>query len=497
MISTNSVLVAAPIALARQEKGQSLLENTADFIHALVEVSTGGTPLTPDNLAKEVPAGTGATSDHTPLQNQSVDMIAEGVNRAFTQIRTYLRPMDAEIREGVHRIYTPTSAITAVHDNLYIRYVELDHPFFDSNFFPTKTPDPVFDYENFEAKTLNQWADRFPELNEEGVAKLLQTASEDLHAQVDLERATEIYNECFVRGNWGLLFDVNEGVFGLGSVRKNASNLTQAYIIASRLNVEENVLEGVNRMTLDQYRGYIHQILSVTTYALQRLRDNNRELAKLKLPVLKVDMGDRPYEYGTISGDLTVGLTDAAIAELESTDTTLSEVLVGYAKACYDKGGAGSLALPLADVQGYVTIYREYIAMVKSKIISESEARVKQVVENAVVNFQKKHSELSERLEGAEGDLPYRRLYDSVKDVADTWVAQYKERVVNQNVPVDEFLARPQLAIAVARKLGMALAADILERSVVSTDMSLEQQRTKLAEAVTECIVRLCLGRYL
>ncbi|UPT53973.1 hypothetical protein [Vibrio phage phiKT1019] len=496
MITTNSILVAAPLALSRQEQESSLLGSTADFIQSLVSLSTGINPLTPDNLVKEVPAGTDIASDHTAMQHHTVDMIAEGVNRAFTQIRTYLRPLDSDIRNSVSSIYTPTSALTEIHNSLWINYIELDHPFFESPLFPNKDVDPIFDYNEFELKNLTEWAGCFPPLDEAGISKLLATSSEEMHELIDLETAEEVYNNYFVNGRWNGCFEENKGILVLDRPGLNIKNLMHVYIIASRLKVEDDVLEGVNRMTLDQYRGYIHQIESISAFCLQRARTANQLLAQQKLPIIKLDIDDGVEMYGTISGNLKVGLTDAAINELEASNTTISEILVGYAKT-YHQNKNTSIPNPMDNIEGYALAYKEYVRSVKDRIVSQSQVRVQREVEKAIVEFQKKHIELHEKIDAMNDSIPYLRLYDAVKDAAMTWQAQYQQNVVNGNMNVEEFLARPQIAIIVARKLGMTLAADILSRSVVTSDMSLEQKRNKLAEAVAECIVRLCLGKYL
>ncbi|QCW23144.1 virion structural protein [Vibrio phage USC-1] len=496
MISTNSIMVASPIALARQEKETPLVNRTADFIQTLVAMSTGSTPLTPENLVKEVPAGVTADSEHNLVQDQAITMIADGVNNAFTQIRQYLRPLDSKIRTNMDGIYTPTSAITAVHNNLYVRYIELDHMFFDSVMFPTKTPDPVFNYQGFTTSELAKHAGCFPVLDETGISKLLETNSDEMHDLLDIGLAMDIYNSLFVHGHWDHWFEVKEGTLNLTPKYMDVSRLMHLYVIASRLFVEDDVLPGVERMTLPEYRTYINKILNIATYTLQHIRNHYRTLAGLKLPILKVNMADRAYEFNTVSGDITVGLTDTAIAELEASNVSLSEALIGYAKTCFDRKDKNIPSL-MGNLKEYIEVYRAYVQSVQNAIVQESESRVKHIVEEAVNEFQKTHTEFSDKIENMGTDLAYRRLYSAIETSANQWYASYRQRVIQANVPLEEFLSTPFIAIAVARTLGLELAADVLEKSVVTSDMTLEQQRGKLAEAVTGCITQLCFGKYL
>ncbi|UVD32197.1 hypothetical protein [Vibrio phage phiKT1028] len=495
MITLNSILVASPIALALQHRDNPLSEKTADFVQALNRVSTGATPLSPDNLSVEVPAGTVAGSDHSALQQEIVAHIETGVRNSFKQIRQYLRPLDLEIREALSSIYTPTSALTCIHNNFYIRYVELNHPFFDSPLFPTATPSTVWDYQQFESRYLTEYGSKFPEMDMSKIEALLNSTSEELASMIDYDVAARVYNEYFARGNWSGLF-ITEGNRFVLDRDVDLASLIQLYIIASRLDVEETVLEGVEGLTLDQYRSYIKTVLNVTIYSLQRTRNRMAGLAQQNMPVMKENIGKHRAEYGSITGDMTIGMTDRAIELIEAQDTSITEVLMGYVAARAEKPDANHVA-PLDAIPEYLEKYQTYVNHVQSEILKQSVSAVRRIVETKVNDFQKQHEEFHGVIEKFNEDLPYRRLLKSIEDTVDKWVHQYRDRVINGEMDVEVFLSTPVISIAVAKQLGMTFSAEVLTRSVVTSDMSLEQQRAKLAEAVTECVVGLCLGKNL
>lgn len=495
MIQKNSILVASPIALAMQAREESIYNKSADFVQALVNISTGSVPLTPDNLVTEIPAATAAGSDHGLMQQQAIEHITNGVRNAFQQIRQYIRPLDAAISEGVQDFYSPTSAITAVHNNFYITYVELENPFFQSPLFPETAPSKVWDYQNFEERHLTEHANKFPRMELNQIEDLLRTTSEELSHFLDEEVACSAYNAYVACGEWAGLFVKREGCLVLD---KDVSlpELIQLYIVLSRLDVEDNVLEGVQDMTLDAYRAYIKTALNVVIYALQRNRQYCQNLATQILPIIKEDISEHRGEFGTVSGGIRVGLTDRAIQLVEEKNTSLSEVLTGYAVARAANPTANHVA-PLDSIEGYLEKYQENLNSVKSEIISKCVKHVTRVAETQINEFQKKHAELGDIIAKFNDDLPYRRLSTAVAKDISAWAHRYRDQVVNGNVSDRVFLSHPTIAVAVAKQLGMTFAAEILSRSVVTSDMTLEQRRDKLAEAVGECVAGLCLGKNL
>ncbi|BAW98398.1 phage protein [Vibrio phage pTD1] len=495
MIRQHSILVASPIALAIQHRENSVYDKASDFIQSLVDVSTGLVPLTPDNLATEVPAATELGSEHALKQQQAIEMITTGVQNAFKQIRQYLRPLDAAITEGVRDLYSPTSAITCVHNNFYISYTELDHPFFTSHLFPEGEPSKVWDYSNFQARELTEYANCLPALEYNQMEDLLKTTSDELNHHLDIERTQTLYNAYVARGEWSGLF-IAEGDRLVLDRNQTPQDLIQLYIVLSRLNVEETPLEGVQNMTLEMYRSYINTALNVVIYGLQRTRRYYQDLAKQVLPVMKVQIDERRSEFGTVSGQLRVGLTDRAIEVIEENNTSLSEVLLGYAVALANNPAANHVP-PLDAIPGYLEKYQVYLNSVKAEIVSACIKNVSRVVETCLNDFQKQHAELGAICEKFNDDLPYRRLTTAMNEVTSKWVHRHRDLVVNGNMDSDVFLSTPTIAIEVGKRLGMTFAAEILTRSVVTSNMSLEERRDKLAEAVGECVTSLCLGNHL
>ncbi|AGB07134.1 hypothetical protein [Vibrio phage VP4B] len=478
-----------------QHRDASVYERTPDFIQALVNVSTGTAPLTPDNLVSEVPAATEAGSDHGLMQQQAIEHIANGVRNAFQQIRQYIRPLDSAITEGVQDFYSPTSAITAVHNNFYISYVELENPFFVSPLFPETVPSKVWDYQNFEVRHLTEHANKFPRMELNQIEDLLHTTSEELSHFLDVEVAQSAYNYYVAAGEWAGLFPAKEKHLVLDR-DADLPTLIQLYIVLSRLDVEETVLEGVQDMTLDAYRAYIKTALNVVIYALQRNRQYCGDLAKQILPIIKEEIGATRAEYGTVSGSIRVGLTERAIELVEENNTSLSEVLIGYAVARASNKDANHVP-PLDAIPEYLEKYNEYLNGVKAEIISKAVKHVTRVAETKINEFQKQHEELGDIIAKFNDDLPYRRLSTAVANEISTWAHRYRDQVINGDKEDKVFLSHPTIAIAVAKKLGMTFAAEILSRSVVTSDMTLEQRRDKLAEAVGECVAGLCLGKNL
>lgn len=495
MITQNSVLVAAPMALRLQDREHSVMSYSADFIKALGQISTGAVPLTPENLAIELPKGTDATSDHSQMQALVIDRISDGVNNMFTQIRQYLRPLDAAIRDAVNNIYTPTSAVTAIHDGLYIRYRELELPFFESPLFPMKTPISAFDYENFPVKELTDWSGRFPVMTKEQMDKFMENSSDEMSNLIDWDYVYDVYNSYIVHGNWTSLFGTKGNMLELSNLNTNTTELTQLYFVASRLNAEDGVLDGVTNMTLADYRAYISKILNICIYALQRIRQAYATLAKQTLPIINTKLRDHG-DYGVVCGSITVGLTDEAIAKAEAGGYSLSEILTGYVYAC-DKAPSAARAVPLDDIEGYGALYKEYVSNVQAKLVASAETRLTKLIEAEVNKFQKQHTEFAEYIGKLNDALPYRKLFAAIEPEITQYVNRYRRDVIQGNQDTRDFLATPFTAILVARKLGMTFAASVLERSVVTNDMTLEQQRIKLAEAVAESVAELCLGKHL
>lgn len=495
MISLNSILVAQPIALSLQESEANIFDRSSDFVKSLCELSTGVESLTPENLATTIPQATDATSDHSIMQAQAIEKIAEGVNNSFLQIRQYLRPLDVAIREAISDYYAPDSGIEAIHNAFYVTYVELEHPFYTSSLFPTATPSPSIDYNNYSLDMLSRYANKFPSLNVEKMGDLLSSTSDEFMAMFEMEEMTRDYNNFISGGYWTELFPVVNGKLKFDSPVMDVKCLVNLHILASRLNVSEDVIEGVTGMSLEDYRIFVHQLLNITIYALQRIRNTHQTLAQTDLPILKLEVGEYD-KNGTFSGYMKVGLTDKAINAFDSSDISLSEALIGYTKAKKDANGT-TLPPLMDDLKTYADVYRAYVKDVSLRLAEGAESRVRRIVEEKVNEFQKTHSELQTNFESMNDDLPYRRLCTAISEDINRFMGGYLNNCIRGNMSTYEYLAKPAIAIAVAKKLGMTFSAHILENSIVTSDMTLEQQRAKLAEATAEAIAALCLGKHL
>lgn len=497
MISQNAIMVSAPIALSLQEKDTTVLSRCADFVGTLCEVSAGAAPLTPENVAVELPKATEAGSDHGVLQGESIKSIANGVNNAFLQIRQYLRPVDVAITSAIRNVWNPTNAVTQIHNRMGIAFVELDHPFFHSALFPTNTPDGNYDYDNFELRHLTTHRRCFPTLEKEKLQELLISSNDELNDMIDWEDIRYFYENYFVDCAWGDMFAIRENkTIDLRDPEVSLKALIHLYIIASRLNVEDTVLEGVQRMGLDDYRGFIRTILNVVVFALQQHRQTMMSLAQQKLPIIKLRLDKEKGRQDTLRGHMRVGVTDEAIAEAEAKGAALSEILIGYAYARFSNEN-GAIPAPLDNVEEYVELYKQYVAQVRLALVDSSEKTCREAVEKALIEFQKNHPELLERIPEVQGQLDYRRLLDAMQPHVDMFVERYKQQVVQNGADENDFLATPFITIKLADLLGMTFSAQILSRTHVTTKMTVEEQRHQLAVATAEAIVSLCFGNHL
>lgn len=491
MISKNTVFAMTPIALALNEKQINLEDKVHDFLIGLSTQSTGGVVLTDDNVADELPKATVVGSDHHFLQDKAAELLADGVKRAFLQIRQFIKPFDESLKNAIRDNYVE-DPIHKLHSNYRIYFYDIWSPFFDSPMFPESKPNQIFDYTDFPIDKLKETKNKFPSFGEEEFKEKIQSKLKgDILDFIDTDVLYDVYRDYLVSGYWEGLFSTK--VADVRNVTKNFDTWISLYALVGRLIADEDPLEGVVGLTLDQYNELLHAVHDLCIAALQQLRRAGEVIRPSKVHVTVDNKKYRDFQYlGERGLGCTVGITEEGVAFADSKDGTLSEAIIGYLIS-WEKVNGNSPLPPVVDGwEQYVEVYRSTLKDVEREQAAHGTTKIRSIVIDKVNEFQKSHPEFRTFILGLNDDIEYRRLSTAMEGPINAYTHEILEKVYRNGNDLEAFLSRGTLSVELCRFLKMDLAADILEGAVSSSALPVEERRKILGVSVAKALVKGC-----
>lgn len=491
MISKNTVFAMTPIALALNEKQINLEDKVHDFLIGLSTQSTGGVVLTDGNVADELPKATVVGSDHHFLQDKAAELLADGVKRAFLQIRQFIKPFDESLKSAIYENYVE-DPIYKLHSKYRIYFYDIWSPFFDSPMFPESQPNQIFDYTDFPIDKLKEVKNKFPSFGEEEFKEKIQSKLKgDILDFIDADVLYDVYRNQIVSCYWDNLFTTK--VADVRNATKSFDTWIALYALVGRLIADEDPLEGVVGLTLDQYNQFLHAVHDLCIAALQQLRRAGDVIRPSKIHVT-VDIRKERDSLVVSESALgcSAGITEEGVAFADSKDGTLSEAIIGYLISWEKVGGNKALTSVVDGWEEYVEIYRSALKDMEQEQAALGTTKIRSVVIDKVNEFQKTHPEFRTFILGLNDDIEYRRLSTAMEGPINAYTHEILEKVYRSGDDLEAFLSRGTLSVKLCRFLKMDLAADILEGAVSSSALPVEERRKILGVAVAKALVKGC-----
>lgn len=498
MINQSTILIAQPIAEELVANNKSLTSRVGKIIQGLNQESQAFVEYDLNTLPLTVPEVTMREGGHSPLMEGLSDGLAQLVGNSFTNISNYLIPLSKKLIDATATATDYESNVSdIIFRELCINYVKLDQPFFLSPFYPDGFAEGTVDFNSIPLADL-RFKGTYAPSNEDALNELVKISNDDILEIINNYPPASLFKRIVVGGDWSELFGDSIGTVNFNKfVMTDPGRLFSLYIAFSRLNANEEPIDGITGIELDDYRSWVQFVLNCLTYALVQVRNTFKVYAGSSFPVLSSDV--KKSDAG-VKGSITIGVTAKAIEEFSANPdtTTISEAIVGRAMVQTLDLNVSTDGFDLVKNKAvFGDVFRTHQKALVESFSSKIRSSLVSQVEAVINSFQRENPQFLPFInQNVESVDEYNRLYSGVRSEADQFVNSFIEACIVRDVRAEEFVMGSHLVPAVAAKIGLGFAADILRESSVTGagELSEASQREMLSGAVARVLVNYVIN---
>lgn len=502
MINQSTVFIAQPIVDDMLKSDLSLAAKTSKIVGGMNEVSYGAIPYQPETLPLTLPEVTRSNVQHSEQKELISSKLAEVIQMSFRQISHYLKPTMLSLTEKVMAaVDYDLNVSEIIYRNLDIQYRKLDLAFFGSIFYPETISNPTINYLSVPYDAL-RFPGKLEKSNDSDMYDLLKVNNADVMSVIDEYSPDLAFNRMVVGNGWGEVFKagVNGGINFTDLADTCPCKVFSLYLLFSRLSGLDDPIPQAISVSLEDYRRWVNFICNCLEAALVNIRRNFKVLAGKNFQFLSSNVAVRKDIIAgcdVLKGSVTVGVTASAINDFKEAagDTTLSEAILGKLIARYieKQDGADDLVADKVKLGGINDVYVNQLKIALGTSVKE---KVIGAVAATLSDFRNKFPEFQDNINKLNNEYEYRKLIVALQPEIFTFVNQFVDSCVKNNVGIQQFISGSNLIPALGKVVGLGLAAEVLsEATVKNTDnISEARQRELLAEAVAKVLVRFIIN---
>lgn len=498
MIKQETVLTATSIVLERVDNSVSISDSCGPLIHGLNQSVLSLEGYTLDNLATDIPKNTGEGSEHTVLIEESANSISAIVRASLGVIGTHIIPACDALENTLKDLYSKNQTIDYIFRELRITPTYLNIDLLKSPVFQIE-PDSEFQSGvgfNTNTTKMGTW----PELSAPEIANLCKEALsypeivEVFSNEEDVKRG---YSAIHTLPYW--LFK-NTDVTRVQDVKlevKDLHRLIVTSVILHKLDSMEQPLDGVDGITLEDYRANISRLKRFVKTVLYRARTTLEIFAQRGIEIVndetKYEVCKDEYSPFTglkiLTGEVEVVYTKEIEDFFESsTEASLTEVVAGMAllrKANSDASGDNFLGR----VSGYMGAWKTYLQNVDAGLVGN----IRRVGTQRIGETLKRIANegvWKDFLDNAEGGMANVVKLQNALNAA----GGYAEVLTSPSFIADVIDGRKRVAGSIiaprlAKVLGVPLAEKILIENINEDCSCQEKQRKALSRAMVKVVL--------
>lgn len=473
------------------------LKQPTDLLQGLVNVSLSTISYT-DNYKEEVEEAT-QENDHTLILSELSTRLAEIFRQSLNEIKAYGIPFAKRVATSIFdEIYVDT-----VPSNLYIHYIDVSNPFFDSPIYPSKVKDESMTWTNIDLSVINQ-LEFNTEVSGNEISQFVNSKHPDVVKLLKAVVSGQAIGYFFTKTGIEDLFRGSINNINFGKVNNQITpveTILSLYTVVTKMFVSEDPAPWLVKGSLQDYRAFVNLLYNGMTKQLINLRQYCKAQAARKLVVVPISepslLGD-----GSFGGEIVVFHTREVLNDAIRNSVNLREAISGGVVARLKGEAEGAGCVPndlLNNLYTYVRKYNNYKENFTRVRLEKAKQNALPLVVNSIVRFVTERPALNKTLSdkanavgvllntfvvsnlNTELNTVLYKTLPLVKDGSDNYEAALE--VILQSNLVENFM----------RLLGNTLAADIIKQTTVTVEEDhLVDQRERLTVAVVNTLVGLC-----
>lgn len=498
MIKQETVLTATSIVLERVNNSKAIADNCGPLIRGLNQSVLSLEGYTLENLAVAIPKNTGEGSEHTVLIEEASNSISAIVRASLGVIGSHIIPACDIIERHIKEMHNKNQTIDYIFRELTINPTYLNSALLQSPVFQVE-PDADFQA-GVAFKVAGTKMGTWPELTAPEIANLCKEAlsyPEIVEVFSDEETVKCGYNAVHDLPYW--LFRGNDTV-RVQDVKLEAKDLHRLIVtnvILHKLDAMEQPLDGVDGISLEDYRANIARLKRFVKTVLFRARATLEILIARGIEIVNDDVkyevckdNYSPFD-GTkvMCGEVDVIYTKEIEDFFEASDNaSLTEVVAGMVlmrKVGKDASGENFIAR----VPDYMGAWKAYLLAAETTLTANIRKSATRSVNDAIQRIATE-SPWKEFLEQSDGPTA------NVVKLQKALVAAggYIEVLSAPTFVADVIDGRQRVAASIiaprlAKVLGVPLAEKVLLENINEDCSCQEKQRKALSRAMVKVVL--------
>lgn len=498
MIKQETVLTATSIVLERVDNSKAISDNCGPLIQGLNQTVLSLEGYTLDNLATDIPKNTSEGSEHTLLVEESSNSIAAIIRASLGVIGSHIIPACDTLESYLKDMYNKNKTIDYIFRELCITPTYLNSDLLNSPVFQIE-PDPEFQSGvGFKVDTTKMGT--WPELTAAEIANLCKEAlsyPEIVEVFSDEETVKRGYSGVYAMPYW--LFNNND-VARVQDVKLEAKDLNRLIVtnvILHKLDAMEQPLEGVDNISLEDYRANINRLKRFVKTVLYRARATLEILIARGIEIVndqtKYEVQKETYSpfegMKIIHGDVEVVYTKEIESYFESSSTSsLTEVVAGMLLLRKTNANVSGDNF-LSRVDTYMSAWKDYLTTIEAGTIANIRKCATRAVNDAIqrIATESPWKEFLEKTDGPTANVV--KLQKLLNDAGG-----YMEVLSAPTFIADVIDGRKRVAASIiaprfAKVLGVPLAEKVLLENMNEDCSCQEKQRKALSRAIVKVVL--------
>jgi hypothetical protein len=466
-----------------------------------------------DDFRNEIVATT-QEGMHTAILEAASDRLAEIIRDAMGNIRQYGVPLAKKVVDGTNLLYSKDRLRGLVNDQFFIRYINIEDPFFASPLYPAEVRDKALTYTSVDLNLLKQLVFEWPE--EDAVRSFIDSSHPDM-VEILNNQDESLNNAGMYLGQLSELselFESKNGVFDFSKVKSLRVNLLlKMYVLLTKMYSSDRPVPWLKQGELSVYRSYVNLMWNgMTLYLihLKRVVDAYRSRGMVIVQEEPVRMVAHPSgEYQDarfLKGKVQVYYTNAMLAKVDEAAVSFPEAVLGYFWANVTGTRMDMAELVTGPAAGAAKA-KEYYAHIHERLSAQSRDLFIRHGLKAIADFINEHPNLSARVSEIRQKnnemMPnwlrnnfFNALEKAHYLIADKLGSGDVVSAEGDDGRLDVILSTP-LVPTFLRACGVNTAADIIEHTFIETgcDDNVKDKRQRLHVSLIELIVSHSLDK--
>ena len=319
MIQTKNILLTQAIARELREKKIFLTPDISRILRGLNAASYYGFQYDETTVAKVVPIVTRDDTDHTERLEIASDAIAANFRERFNNIRTIVTPLVNKIVDQCHTKVETSWVVDNMMDRVDLSFYQIKDEVLNYPYYPKELLNNAINYKAIDF--ANVIKGKYQEIT--NIEELLVSNDNDINTLLDKYKHD-------IKSYYRDIFISKENPFE-GFKPENIERVFAFWLFINKLHRSETPIEEVTGISLDDYRGELHYVLSVLQYQLVEMAKVIRSLSSVGLAITTNEaILSTASIVPTIAGKVVVWYKPDVVAKINDIGSTLSEVIYGY-----------------------------------------------------------------------------------------------------------------------------------------------------------------------